>query len=56
MALKEQVKKQGSLVILMTEKQYQQSVGKDHEIAATILRKFLRPKKTILLVSVELKN
>ena len=56
LALKKRVKKDGSVVILMMEKQYQQSVSKDHEITVTVLREFLRPKKKILLVSVVLKN
>jgi len=52
--LKVKVKKNGQLVILMTENQFQQSVSLDPDLKVIVLKKFLRPKIKIFLVSVEL--
>ena len=55
-ALKAEVGKSGSLIILMTQRQYQEIVRPAPGLSTTILREFLRPKKKILLVSIELKK
>ncbi|GJL56105.1 MAG: hypothetical protein NPIRA02_32370 [Nitrospirales bacterium] len=53
--LEHQVEQSGSLIILMTERQYGEIVNPSPKLSTTVLRKFLRPKKTILLVSIALK-
>jgi len=52
--LKVKVQKTGRLVILMTENQFQQSVSRDPDLKVTVLKEFVRPKITILVVLVEL--
>ena len=54
-ALKNKIQKTDRMVILMTEDQYQQSVSLDPDLKVNVLREFVRPKITILLVSVEMK-
>ena len=54
--LQREVENSGSLIILMTEQQYQKTVRSASRLTSTILREFQRPKKKILLVYVELKN
>ena len=53
--LKDKVQKTGRLVILMTENQFQLSVSRDPALKVTVLREWVRPKITILVVSVERK-
>ena len=54
-ALKDKIQKTDRMVILMTKDQYQQSVSRDPDLKVNVLREFVRPKITILLVSVEMK-
>ena len=52
--LKDKARESGRFVILMTDDQYQDSVSRDPALNVAVLREFLRPKRTIVLVSVEL--
>ncbi len=54
-ALRREVEAAGSLVIMMTEHQYQKTVRPASELTSVVLREFHRPKKTILLISIESK-
>lgn len=54
--LKDELQKRGHLLILMTKKQYHQSVSRDPELIVQILREFLRPGIKVVLVSVQLQH
>ncbi len=55
-ALRKKVETDGRLIILMTEQQYRKIVNPAPGFSSVILREFPRPKKKILLVSMELKT
>jgi len=51
--LRQEVERSGKLVILMTEQQYQEIIYPASGLTSKILREFLRPKRKILLVSIQ---
>ena len=52
-SLQKEVRQTGSLVILMTEHQFRQIIQPAAGLTSTILREFPRPKRKILLVSIQ---
>ena len=54
-ALKGEIRREGPIVILMTKQQYEQLVEIDRELEIKVVREFLRPKKTIVLLSIKFK-
>ncbi len=54
--LQQRLDTSGTMVVLMTERQYDEIVSPAPGLRSTIVREFLRPKHTILLVSLETKS
>ncbi|GJL65923.1 MAG: hypothetical protein NPIRA05_08940 [Nitrospirales bacterium] len=52
-ALRQKIETSGEQILLMTDQQYQEIISPASELTSTILREFLRPKKKIVLVSIQ---